>query len=51
MNAGSLSEETLSTPPSISMMQYSDNNVDTAWLPAAAAAPYFQHEQGEGEWR
>ena len=28
------------------------NNVDTAWLPGGgAAAPYFQHEQGEGEWR
>ena len=38
------------TPPLLSLWCSTVNNVDTAWL-AAAAAPYFQHEQGEGEWR
>lgn len=40
------------TPP-LSLWCSTVNNVDTAWRPgaAAAAAPYFQHEQGEGEWR
>ena len=42
MNAGSQSEAMLSTPLlSLSMMQHRQQ----------AAAPYFQHEQGEGEWR